>query len=60
MIGKCLDSNGSEVRDWKFVRRFFLDRGVMKSSRREKCFGLGLAESGGGTVSRGVMSEYVI
>ncbi len=35
MIGKCLDSNGREVIDLKFVKSFFLERGVMKSSRRE-------------------------
>ena len=35
MIGKCLDSKGREVMDWKLTMRFCVERGEMKSSSLE-------------------------
>ena len=60
MMGKCLDSNGREVTEWKLTMRFFLERGEMKSSSLEYWCGRGLEGSGGGNVSRGVISAYAM
>ena len=60
-MGKCLDSNGREETEWKLTMKlFFLERGEMKSSSLEYWCGRGWEGSGGGKVSRGVMSAYVM
>ena len=47
IIGKCLDSNGREVRDWKFVKSFFPGKRRDKVVESGEMFGVGVLRVGG-------------